>query len=483
MEYQDSVKKYKIEQTSFPIIRKAVNDLVDFVKPTFGPSQNKILIADEFHSDMLDDGIKIAEEFGSEDLLENAVIDFIKSSARQTNKRVGDGTTGCLILLQGIIKEIPDIFDSLAIIKELKRGLSEAKEMILEKKQEITTKEELIAAAEVSCNDPKIAAIIGELVHAVGQDGTVAIHDGSDLETTHELTEGMQFERGAVSRHMFPSQDKMEITLKNPKVLLFDRKLGYKEIRPILEKLIRLPEEEREMLLLADDFDEELATSLGQFRMAGTFNCVAVKSPAYGPNKIEQLKDLAALLGTEILDQNTKISEFDLNKAGSAKSITITQNTTLILGGAGDLTQRLEQIKAIKSDSAFDQEKQKERIARLAGKVAVIKIGGLTDEEIIATHEKVDDAVNATRAAYRGGVVPGAGITLSKIETSSPILNKALRAPLNTLLHNYDGAPINEDVIRDPVEVLIAQLESAVSIALLLISNKGIIVSYRERSK
>lgn len=479
MEEYQQIKKYKSERVPFPVIKKAVNDLVDFVKPTFGPSQNKVLINNEVNSIMLDDGVKIAEEFGSNDLLENAVITFIKATAKKTNQRVGDGTTGCLILLQAIINEMPEIFDSLQIITDLKKGLAEAKEQLLAKAQKIETQEELKQVAEVSCNDPRIAEIISELIFAVGLDGTIAIQDGSDFEITKELTEGMQFERGAVSRNMFPGQ-KMEIVMEPAKAYLFDRKLGMKETRPILEKLMRMPEADRNLILIAEAFDDELVVVLGQLRMQGVCNVVAVKSPAFGNERIEQLKDLAVVLDTEVIGPEKNMGELGEVKLGMARKITITENSTLILGGVGDPTVRIAELRGIKSESAFDEQKIKERIGRLAGKVALIKVGGLTDEEVVAAHEKIEDAVNATRVAYKGGVVAGAGVTLARIETSSKMLNNALKTPLKTIAENWGGS-VDEDVIRDPVEVLIAALESAVSIATLLISGKGILVTYQDK--
>lgn len=480
-EYQQ-ITKYKWASPGFDIAKKAVNELVNFVKPTFGPSQNKILINNEVQSIMLDDGVKIAEEFGSNDLLENAVLTFIKATAKKTNKRVGDGTTGCLILLQAIINQVPEIYDSLAIIKQLKTGLSEAKEHLLSKSQIITTQEELKQVAEVSCNDPKLAEIISELMFAVGLDGTIAIQDGSAMETTKELTEGMQFERGAVARHMLPNKE-MKLTLEEPRIFTFDRKLGTKEMRPILEKLIRLPEPDRNMLLIAEDFDQDLIDLFGQSRMTGMFNVVAVKAPAFGPERTEQLKDIAALCGTSAFDGQANTGEITIEQSGSAGKVTITESTTLILAGAGDPKERIEQLKSLNVESEFDKQKVKDRIARLSGKVALIKIGGLTDEESIATSEKVEDAVNATRVAYKGGVVPGAGVTLARIQTSSKILNEALKMPLKTLVENHGGdiEAINEDLIKDPTEVLIAALESAVSIAILLIAGKGILVTYQDK--
>lgn len=480
MEYEQ-ITKYRVERVPFPIIKSAVKSLVSFVKPTFGPSQSKIMIYNEVQSIMIDDGVKIAEQFGSNDQAENAVIEFVKASAKKTNKRVGDGTTGCMILLDAIISEVPEIFDSLQIITQLKKGLAEAKEKLLARSTTIETQEQLKQVAEVSCNDSKLADIISDLMFKVGLDGTIAIQDGSGFETTKELTEGMQFERGAVSKRAFPNQDKLELTLENPKVLIFDRKLGTKEMRPILEKLIRLPEPDRNMILIADDFDQDLIDLFGQSRLTGMFNVVAVKAPAFGQEKTEQLKDIAALCGTEAFDLGANTGEIGMQQCGTAAKITVTESTTLILGGAGNTLARIEHLKSLKLTNPFDQQKIKERIGRLTGKVALISIGGLTDEESIATAEKVEDAVNATRVAYKGGVVPGAGQSLADIETSSAILNKALKAPYNTIIENTEpGFKIGEE-IKDPTEVLVAALESAVSIAMMLISGKGILVTYQDK--
>lgn len=484
MEYENTITKYKVLRGPFETVKKAVNDLVEFIKPTFGPGQNKILINNEVQSIMLDDGVKIAEQFGSENDFENAVITFIKATAQKTNKRVGDGTTGSLILLQAIINQVPELYNSLSIITELKKGLAEAKEKLLSSTVKIETQDELQKVAEVSCNDPKIAAIIAELMFAVGQDGTIAIQEGSELEITKELTEGMQFERGAVSRYMFPNK-KMETTLDFPKIFVFGRKLDMKTAMPLVEKISRLPENQRDALFIAEDYDQDLANFLGRLRMTGVLNIVAVKSPAFGAENKDQAEDIAVLCRTEVINDQRNIGEVELSEAGSATKVTVTEGSTLILGGAGDVSERVAQLKAIKNESKFDDQKIQERIGRLTGKVAVIKVGGLTDEEAIATYEKVEDAVNATRVAFRGGVVRGAGVELNNIETSSKILNKALKAPANTLIENLGIMSINGnyavDIVQDPTEVLIAALESAVSIASLLIAGKGILLTYQDK--
>ncbi len=478
----NTIQKFQTNQDPFEIIKKAVNALVNFVKPTFGPGKNQILINNDMRSFLLDDGVKISQEYGSEDRMENAVIEIVKASSKKTQDRAGDGTTGAMILLQGIINEIPSIYDAKQITDELRKALVEAVAHLRSKTKKITTQKQLKEVAEVSSNDPNIADVVSQLVYKVGMDGAVSVDDTKNLETTFDLTEGMQFDRGFVHLDMMTDADNLQTVMKNLKIVAFDRKVGLKDVKPILQKLITRPAEERDILIIADDFDKDLTELLVENRYTGLFKAVAVRSPGFGNDKLEYLKDLVAICGGEIITEQMNSGLVEFGNMGGAKKVIITQSTTTIIGGNGDVKKRIEQLKNFKSDSGFDMQKVKDRIARLSGGVAVIKVGGLTEEEMESTKEKVDDAVNATRLAFKGGVVDGAGKELAKIKTSSKILNAALKMPFATLKENM-GVSVIGATIKDPTEVLIAALESAVSISTLLISTRGILVKYRETQK
>lgn len=469
-----NIIKRKHYTSPFPQIREAVNVLVNFIKPTFGPASNKILIGDEIKSYAIDDGVKIADEFGVENDLQNVVMNFVKAAAKKTNERVGDGTTGCMIILQAILNEVAD-FNQQETVKEIKKALIEAKEYLLSKAQKISTIEELTAVAEVSCNDPQLAKVIGEVVSKVGLDGAIAVEEGNEFETKYNITEGMQFDRGFVSPHMATNQDRQEAILEDPYVLLFDKKIGINDVWPFFEKLMKVEVGKRNVLIVAEEIDPSVINTIVVNKIKGLFKIVAVNSPGYASNRIEYLKDLAAVTKATIFDSTKKADEITIESLGMAEKAIITKNSCTIIKGEGDPTERIGQIKSELGGNKFDDDRRAERIAKMMGGVAMIKVGGMTDEEVKAVYEKVEDAVNATKSALRDGVVRGAGVELIEVKTSSELLNKALRAPSMTLMENMgwkEGEAIPE--VKDPVGVLIAQVESAVSIACLLLSTKGI---------
>lgn len=474
------MKRIITTKTPFAIVKKSVNDLVNFVKPTFGPSENKVLIHDEFQPIVLDDGVRIAEKFSSNDRIENTIINLIKAVSKKTNKRVGDGTTGSMILLQSIINELPDIFDSSSIVKELKAGLEEAVKQLKSKSKPVTTKKQLLEVALVSCNNKEIAEIISEVINNVGPDGSVSVEEGSENKTTYEITDGFQFDQGYVSHYMANIPEKMESCLKNARVLIADKTLEISDVMPLMEKLVKLPIQEKRILIIANDFSQDLTTLLVVNGMKGVFDIVAVKSPGFGKEKLELLRDIASVCNTRICDDQNKVEDITYEQLGHAEKIVVNQNETIIFKGGGNTSDRIKYLKGIKPSSDFDAKKITDRIAKLSNGIAVIKAGGFTEEEMRSVKEKIDDAVNATKVAYKHGIVPGAGIALSKIKTLSETLNKALKAPKNILKENIGiESNIKED-IHDPTEVLVAGLESAVSIACLLIATKGILVTYEE---
>lgn len=465
-----------ITKTPFAVIKKTINDLVDFIKPTFGPSENKILISDEFRPYIIDDGVKIAAKFSSNNKTEETIINFVKAVSKKTNDRVGDGTTGSMILLQAIINELPDIFDSSSIVKELKEASCQAVEALRKKSKPIKTQKQLTDVAEVSCNNRKIAEIVSEVVYKTGHDGAISVEEGNETDTKHEITDGFQFSQGYVSPYMANKPEKMESVLNKAKVMVVDKTVGLSEMMPLMEKLVKLPVEQRKVLLIANDFNQDLISLLIVNNMKGVFDIVAVKSPGFGKERAELLKDVAAICDARVFDDQNKIEIAIYEDLGSAEKIVINQSETIIFKGAGDIVSRVNYLKSIKSDSDFSAQKIKDRIAKLSNGVAIIKAGGFTEEEMKSTREKIEDAVSATRIAYKSGVVPGAGVTLSDIKTQSTILNKALKAPRSVLTENM-GSNVG-GTVYDPTEVLIAAIESAVSIACLLIATKGILVTY-----
>lgn len=455
----------------FPIVKRAVNEMVDFIRPTFGPTQNKVMIGNDFGAYAIDDGVKIAREFEVEDAFENAIVGFVKAASRKTNDRAGDGTTGSMILLQAIINGMPDFFDSFEYVTELKAGMAEATRFLAEKSRKISTLEELRRVAEISCNDPKLAGMISEMVFKIGSEGSLFIEEGKELETKYRIIEGLQFGRGFVHASMAMDQTKHESAVDDAKILLIDKRLVANDLVPFFNKLVR--EENRKLLLVAEDFDEGLVELIIKNNYRGSFNVIAVRAPGFA-TRSEELKDIAFLTGTEVFDNVNKLESVEYAKLGNARKVIVTPDTCTIVSDGGDAQKRIEQLRNAKADSEFDQVKIKERIAKLQNGVAFISVGGLTEEEVIATKEKVEDAVNATKLAFKGGVVRGAGQELAGIETSSKVLNAALRAPAAVLRENVGKDFVVGEDIFDPTDVLIAALESAVSVACMLISTKGL---------
>lgn len=465
-----------------PLVFQAVDKLVDFVKPTYGPAQNKIIIQSGRGQEIIDDGVTTAKHFELTDEFENSVVTLVKEVAIKTNDRVGDGTTSSLIMLQALMQEIKNLnMKSRHVEAELDAGLEEFIYQIKAKARQITTKEDLKQVAYISFNNEKLAEIISEILFELGHDAIVTVEESKSLDTIHNIVKGLQFPRGFISSYFINNPEKADCVMEKPYILVTDQEIyDPKELVPIMNKVIASGN--RQLLLVADDIrGEALGTLILNF-VKGIGLFPAVKAPYYSNDKYEFLEDLAELTGANfrVAHTNKKLEDLELEDLGTAEKVVITKDTTTIVGGAGKgLEDYIKKLSAIieTTESDIKRDKMKERLAKLTSGVAVIKVGGATENEMRALRYKVEDAVNATRVAFKEGVVKGAGITLGEIETSSPILNKALKYPHKQLLVNLevDSLPVGEDIL-DPVAVLIAGVESAVSIVNLLISAKGILV-------
>lgn len=472
-----------------PLIFDAVDKLVDFIKPTFGPAQNKIIIERGRYQEVLDDGVATAKEFELEDEFENSVVRLVKEAAIKTNDRVGDGTTSSLIMLQALMKEIKeDKRTSREIIKELQQGLEEFKKEIKKRAKKIKTKKDLKQAAYISFNNEKMAETISDILFELGTDSIITIEESKSLETTYNVVKGLQFQRGYASSYFINNPEKAETIMEKPYILVTDKEIyDPKELLPLMNKVIATGN--RQLLVIADDIrGEALATLVLNF-LKGIGLFPAVKAPYYSNDKYEFLMDVAELTGAnfKVTNLNKELKDLEIEDLGTAERVIITKDSTTIVGGAGkNLEKYLKTMKAMIEtiDSDIKRDKMKERLAKLTSGVAVIKVGGATENEMKSLRYKVEDAVNATKIAYKDGVVKGAGITLWEIKTSSGILNRALEYPHKQLLANLevDNLEVGEDII-DPVEVLIAGVESAVSIVSLLITTKGILVEKNEETK
>ena len=429
-------------------VRTAVDKLVNFIKPTYGPANNSIIISSEFRHDNLDDGVSIAEEFELKDKFENAIIKSVKEVARKTNDRVGDGTTGALIIAQALLNsEKPSL--------NLKKAANEAKEQLLASAKEIKTKEELKNVAMVSYNNEEMAKIISDIVHKVGQDGVISVEEGNSLITSNEIVDGLQFDSGYISPYMVTDTERMEVVLENPSILLTNKKISsVSEIMPALEKI--MSSGKKDILIIAEDVEGEALALLIINKLKGIFNAVAVRIPGYGEERNDLLEDIAALTASTTINEDTGISldNIDVEMLGSSRKIVITKDTTTIMNGSGNVEERIKQLMTQKEMSTEEDEKTtlKNRIAKLTGGIALIKVGASTEAEMKKLKYKVEDAVNSTKLAYKSGVVRGAGIALSTIETSDTNLNDALKAPARILKENLGEFGVDEKII-DPVEV------------------------------
>lgn len=451
-------------------IKDTVNKLVDFVKPTYGPQANKVIVADQFGHKVLDDGAMIANEFTLEDESANTIIQVIKEVSHKTNERVGDGTTGSLILLQALMANLTK--DDR---KDLERAVLEAVEALKSQAIPVTTVEDLQKVAEMAYANPEIARLIAETVFELG-DGVVTVEESQNLETKAEIIEGLSIDQGFVSPYMI-TNERLESVMEDVPVLVTSKTVkAIHEILPILEKLVE--QGQKELVIVADDVEGEALRTFILNRMKGNFNVLGVKAPGFGERKKEYLKDIAVVVGAEFLnpETGTLLQDTLTTQLGRAKRVIATKDKTIFIGGGGVKTEIEARISDLKTELdtltySFDKDMLRERISKLSKGVGVIKVGAATEAEMKTIRYKVEDAINATKLAFKSGVVKGAGQALKELNTSSQILNEALKAPEAVLIEN--GTEIIE--IYDPVEVLIASLESAVSIALLLISSTGVI--------
>src|SRR3990167_9457187 len=493
------MKKYT--QQLSPLIFDAVDKLVDFVKPTYGPAQNKVILQKGRYQEVIDDGVATAKEFELENEFENAVVKLVKEVAIKTNDRVGDGTTSSLIMLQALMKEIRERDEIMlrsdhdddrptparTVIAELKAGFEDFKKQITDKARQITTEEDLKQVAYISFNNEKMAEIIAKIFFQLGHDGIVTIEESRSMETSYNVVEGLQFPKGFASAYFINQPERAECVIENPYILVTDKEIyDVNDLVPLLDKALKAG---KQVLILADDIRGEALGALVITFLKKGYLCPAVKAPYYANDKYEFLMDVAELTGANfvVANVNKELKDLELEDLGQAERVVITKESTTIIGGKGkNLEEYLTKMKAIieSTESDLRRDKMKERLAKLTSGVAVIKVGCATENEMRALRYKVEDAVNATRVAFKEGVVKGAGITLSEIETSSPILNKALKVPHETLLVNLevDSLPIGDDII-DPVAVLIAGVESAISIVNLLITTKGALVDKYEIDK
>lgn len=485
----------------FEIIKRAVDKAVDLVKPTYGPASNKVIISKATHGLIVDDGVQIMRDLELPDPNEHAVLKVIRDVAIKTNDRAGDGTSGSMIMLQAIVDYASKmrVRDGHKIERELKRGMAEAVKMLEASAKEVKTLEDLKKVARISYNDATVAELIAETWHAVGKDGVVTLDASPTMKTTAELSDGLSFRRGFTSPYMVTNPERMEAVVEKPYILITDTRLTEAgDILPIMNQLAA--KEIRNLVIIADNIEQSALATAILNKIQNKFNIVAINTPPSENPKV-LLEDIAIMTGGKVfsMDKGDKVTEAKIEHLGRADRFIAKRDSSTIIGPKGkkaDIMKCVADLTAasVTAESERDREQLQKRAALFSNKIAVIKVGAATEQEQRTLRYKVEDAVNAVKSAYRGGVVCGAGLALQRIKTSSPILNAALQEPYKQLLENMnlearelaDDEAYNvitgkvgkyaEVGVIDPVDVLIAGVESAVSIACLLVTTSGMLV-------
>jgi len=416
-------KQITFSEDARQTILKGVDQLANAVKVTLGPKGRNVVIEKKFGSPLITkDGVTVAREIELDDAIENIGAQMVKEVASKTNDVAGDGTTTATVLAQAIYREGIKNVVAGAKPMEMKRGIDKAVTAVVEKlasmSKPIQDKKEIGQVGSISANnDEEIGAIIADAMDKVGKDGVITIEENKSTETILDVVEGMQFDRGYLSPYFVTNADSMEAVLENPYILLLESKVAnMKDILPVLEQLAK---ENSPFIIIAEDIEGEALATLVVNKLRGTLNCCAVKAPGFGDRRKEMLKDLAVLTGGTVVSEETgmNINQVTLNELGRAKKIVVDKENTTVVEGAGaveEIQARVNMIKKQADDTAsdYDREKLQERLAKLSGGVAVIKVGATTETEMKEKKARVEDALSATKAAVEEGIVPGGGVAL-----------------------------------------------------------------------
>lgn len=499
-------------------LAKGVNILADAVTVTMGPKGRYVALQRSFGAPTItNDGVSVAKEIELEDNIENMGAQLVKEVATKTNDTVGDGTTTATLLAQAIVndglKNVAAGANPLAIRRGIDKAVNAAVAEMKALAKPVETKEQIASVGTISAGDPEVGAKIADAMDVVGKDGVITVEDSQTFDITIDTVEGMQFDKGYVSAYFVTDNDRMEAVMKDPYILITDQKISnVQDIMPVLEAVSRAG---KGLLIIAEDIDGEALPTLVLNKIRGALNVCAVKAPGYGDRRKRMLEDIAVLTGGQAaLDElGIKVADITADMLGTAKSVTITKDNTTIVDGAGSKDAIADRVAAIKgemehTDSEFDREKLQERLAKLSGGVAVIKVGAATETELKEIKHRVEDALQATRAAVEEGIVAGGGVAfmdalpaLEGLEVSDPeeqigidIIKKALTAPVATIAKNagYEGAVIVDKVselpageglnsangewgnmidmgVLDPVKVTRTTLQNAASVASLIL--------------
>jgi chaperonin GroEL len=522
-------KELKFSEDARRALERGVNVVADAVKVTLGPKGRYVVLDKKFGAPTItNDGVTIAREIEVEDIFENQGAQLVREVATATNDVAGDGTTTATLLAQAIVREGLKNVAAGANPMALKRGIEKAVDGVVEdlKKQskEISDKESIARVATISAREREIGDVIANAIEKVGKDGVVNVEEGQTLGLELEFTEGMQFDKGYLSPYMITDAERMEAVLEEPYILVVNQKVGaVKDILPVLEQVIQAG---RPLLIVAEDVEGESLATIVVNKLRGTFQAVAVKAPGFGDRRKRMLEDIAILSGAEVIteEMGLKLENTKLSQLGKARRVVVDKDSTTIIDGDGKadaIKARIKQLKAEieTTDSDFDREKLQERLAKLAGGVAVVKVGAATETEMKEKKHRVEDALQATRAALEEGIVPGGGVALlaagkaiklDSLEgderTGASIVARALEEPLRQLASNAGlegsivvnkvrtaakGQGLNvdtnevEDLVKagiiDPTMVTRSALQNAASIAKNILMTEAIVAEPPER--
>ncbi len=510
-----------------------IDKLADTVKITMGPKGRNVVLDKKYGAPLItNDGVTIAKEIELEDAMENMGAQLVKEVATKTNDAAGDGTTTATLLAQAFVREgmknLTAGANPMVLRKGIAKAVDKAVECLVANSRKVTGTDDIARVGTISAGDEVIGTLIADAMERVTADGVITVEESKTAETYCEVVEGMQFDRGYLSPYMVTDTDKMEAVLDDAFVLVTDKKISnIQDILPILEQLVQAG---KKLLIIGDDVEGEALTTLVLNRLRGTFTCVAVKAPGFGDRRKDMLRDIAILTGGEVISDELglDLKETQIHQLGRARQIKITKENTIIVDGAGDTAEiknRVGQIKAAleTTTSDFDREKLQERLAKLAGGVAVIKVGAATEVEMKEKKLRIEDALNATKAAVEEGIVAGGGVAYLNVledvkkvadnltgdeKTGVNIVLKALEAPVRQIAANagYDGGVIVDKILTsgkkaygfdaykeeyvdmmevgivDPTKVTRSALQNAASIASTVLTTEAVVADKKEEA-
>ncbi len=524
-------KELKFNEDARRSLERGVNILADAVRVTLGPKGRYVVLDKRFGAPTItNDGVTIAREIELEDVFENQGAQLVREVATSTNDVAGDGTTTATLLAQAIVREGLKNVAAGANPMALKRGIEQAVDSVVEdlkgQSKEVNGREDIARVATISAREREIGDVIADAIEKVGKDGVVNVEEGQTFGLELEFTEGMQFDKGYLSPYMITDPERMEAVLEDPYILVANQKIGaVKDLLPVLEQVIQAG---KPLLIVAEDVEGESLATIVVNKLRGTFTAVAVKAPGFGDRRKRMLEDIAILTGAEVItdEMGLKLENTKISQLGHARRVVVDKDTTTIIDGAGDpegIKGRIKQLKAEieNTDSDFDREKLQERLAKLAGGVAVVKVGAATETEMKEKKHRVEDALQATRAALEEGIVPGGGVALLNAvgsikldgfgdpdeRTGAQIIVRALEEPLRQLAYNAGlegsivvdkvrtatkGQGLNvdtneiEDLVKagiiDPTMVTRSALQNAASIAKNILMTEAIVAEPPEKA-